>query len=184
VSPLSVFFVLQPAFIDTHAHSEFCYGKIGTDATYVAFLKRIGTGVGLHEAQAETRLLRRCRAVVVDWCKPHQVHTINHKCRHACVVQVMGLAPTSPYYAYGIDSTLAGADDLWATTGVRMHYGLGCHPIHAAEWTDALGARIRARFAQPGPFKDGLVCVGEMGLDYQRVEESCVFMCAAICTFF
>ena len=101
-----------------------------------------------------------------------------------CVLQVMGNPPRSPYYPYGIDSTLAGADDLWATTGVRMHYGLGCHPIHAAEWTDALGAQIRARFAQPGALKDGLVCVGEMGLDYQRVDESCVFMCAAIRTFF
>ncbi|WP_020650474.1 TatD family hydrolase [Solimonas variicoloris] len=45
----------------------------------------------------------------------------------------------------------------------RLYATAGLHPHHAAEWSDALGARLRALAAAPE-----LVSMGECGLDYFR----------------
>lgn len=59
-----------------------------------------------------------------------------------------------------VAAQLAGRDN---GSGLRLHATAGLHPHHAADWNDALGARIGELAHAPG-----VVAVGECGLDYFR----------------
>jgi len=145
-------------FADSHAHVEFCAGKLGTDRTYLNFLRRLAGDKTLGERQNEARLLRRCSAVVIDWCKPDHI---------------VGPARASKNYAYSVDVLAAAARDVERDLGLRLHFGLGVHPTAAEDWTNDLRDTLTRRFREPGEnLNRGLVCIGEMGLDYERREET------------
>ena len=145
-------------FADSHAHVEFCAGKLGADRTYVDFLRRLAGGKLLGERHDEARLLRRCSAVVIDWCKPDYI---------------VGLQRGSKYYAYGVDALVAAARGVERDIGLRLHFGLGVHPTAAEEWTSEVSDILARRLREPDEnLKRGLVCMGEMGLDYERQEET------------
>ena len=145
-------------FADSHAHVEFCAGKLGADRTYVDFLRRLAGGQTLGEQNDEARLLRRCSAVVIDWCKPDHI---------------VGLERGSKHYAYGVDALAAAARGVERDIGLRLHFGLGVHPTAAEEWTSDIGDILARRLREPDEnLRRGLVCMGEMGLDYERREET------------
>jgi Tat protein secretion system quality control protein TatD with DNase activity len=145
-------------FADSHAHVEFCAGKLGADRTYIDFLRRLAGGKTLGERQNEARLLRRCSAVVIDWCRPDHI---------------VGPERGTKNYAFGIDALAAAARDVERDIGLRLHFGLGVHPTAAEEWTNELHDILTRRLREPDEkLKRGLVCMGEMGLDYERREET------------
>ena len=96
--------------------------------------------------------------MVIDWCKPDYI---------------VGLQRESKYYAYGVDALAAAARGVERDIGLRLHFGLGVHPTAAEEWTSEVSDILARRLREPDEnLKRGLVCLGEMGLDYERQEET------------